>query len=209
MGPRASGQEISKLYLKRWKESRKKEGIFNLNNHTELCQDEQSWQNFLYKHSSMKKLIVGMLFLGTAFAAKAQYGSINSILTRLEERKGLNQNLENVNIDNKKFVFIKDEADHTERDFIVLKGNKATYVEVFDDKATGESNSNVFSGDIVRNKRNIISLRADMLENKKVPVPVAKTLLLTKQDNILYLIDINTRDRWIDEESFSKVKSKK
>lgn len=150
-----------------------------------------------------------MLFLGTAFAAKAQYGSINSILTRLEERKGLNQNLENVNIDNKKFVFIKDEADHTERDFIVLKGNKATYVEVFDDKATGESNSNVFSGDIVRNKRNIISLRADMLENKKVPVPVAKTLLLTKQDNILYLIDINTRDRWIDEESFSKVKSKK
>lgn len=150
-----------------------------------------------------------MLLLGTAFAAKAQYGSINSILNRLEERKGLNQNLETVNIDNKKFVFIKDEADHTERDFIVIKGNKATYVEVFDDKATGESNSNVFSGDIVRNKRNIISLRADVLENKKVPVPVAKTLLLTKQDNILYLIDINTRDRWIDEESFSKAKSKK
>jgi len=150
-----------------------------------------------------------MLFLGTAFAAKAQYGSINSILTRLEERKGLNQNLETVNIDSKKFVFIKDEADHTERDFIVIKGNKATYVEVFDDKASGESSSNVFSGDIVRNKKNIISLRADMLENKKVPVPVAKTLLLTMQDNILYLIDINTRDRWIDEESFSKVKSKK
>jgi hypothetical protein len=157
----------------------------------------------------MKKIIIGMLFLGTAFAAKAQYGSINSILTRLEERKGLNQNLETVNIDSKKFVFIKDEADHTERDFIVIKGNKATYVEVFDDKASGESSSNVFSGDIVRNKKNIISLRADMLENKKVPVPVAKTLLLTMQDNILYLIDINTRDRWIDEESFSKVKSKK
>ncbi len=154
-----------------------------------------------------------MLMLGTAFAAKAQYGSINSILTKLEERKGVNQNLESVNIDNKKFVFIKDEADHTERDFIVIKGNKATYVEVFDDKATGQSSSNVFSGDVVRSKRNIISLRADMLENKKVPGPVAKTLLLTKQDNILYLIDINNKDRWIDEASFSeakrKVKSKK
>lgn len=156
----------------------------------------------------MRKFLVGILFFGATFGLKAQYGSLNDILTRLEERKGVNQNLESVNIDDKKFIFIKDEADHTERDFIVIKGNKATYVEVFDDKATGETSSNVFSGDIVRNKRNIISLRADMLENKKVPVPVTKTLLLTRQDNILYLIDINTKARWIDEESFSKAKAK-
>lgn len=151
----------------------------------------------------MRKLLFGMLFFGATFGLKAQYGSLNDILTRLEERKGINQNLEAVNIDNKKFVFIKDAEDHTERDFIVIKGNKATYVEVFDDKATGESSSNVFTGDIIR-KKNIVSLRADMLENKKVPIPVTKTLLLTKQDNILYLIDVNNKDRWIDEESFSK-----
>lgn len=35
-------------------------------------------------------------------------------------------------------------------------------------------------------------------------MPVTKTLLLTQQDNILYLIDVNTRDRWIDEASYSK-----
>lgn len=138
---------------------------------------------------------------------KAQYGSLNEILNRLEQRKGINQHLENVNIDNKKFVFIKDEADHTERDFIIIKGNNATYVEVFDDKATGESSSNVFTGDIIR-KKNIISLRADMLENKKIPMPVTKTLLLTQQDNILYLIDVNTKDRWIDEASYSTKKAK-
>ncbi|GAA5096109.1 hypothetical protein GCM10023210_29550 [Chryseobacterium ginsengisoli] len=156
----------------------------------------------------MRKFLVGILFFGATFGLKAQYGSLNGILDRLEERKGVNQNLESVNIDNKKFIFIKDEADHTERDFIVIKGNKATYVEVFDDKATGETSSNVFSGDIVRNRKNIISLRADLLENKKVPIPVTKTLLLTRQDNILYLIDVNTKDRWIDEESFSKTKAK-
>lgn len=156
----------------------------------------------------MRKFLIGILFFAATFSLKAQYGSLNDILTRLEERKGINQNLESVNIDNKKFIYIKDEADHTERDFIVIKGNKATYVEVFDDKTTGESSSNVFSGDIIRNKRNIFSLRADMLENQKVPIPVTKTLLLTKQDNILYLIDINTRARWIDEESFSKAKNK-
>lgn len=157
----------------------------------------------------MKKVFIGILFVGMISGVKAQYGSLNAILTKLEERKGVNQNLESVNIDNKKFVFIKDEADHTERDFIVIKGNKATYVEVFDDKATGGSSSNVFSGDIIRSKKNIISLRADMLENKKVPIPVTKTLLLTRQDNILYLIDINTKDRWIDEDSVSKTKQKK
>jgi hypothetical protein len=160
-----------------------------------------------FKHIIMKKTFLGVLLVGAIFTAKAQYGTMDQILTRLEERSGVNQNLESVNIDNKKFVFIKDEADHTERDFIVIKGNKATYVEVFDDKKTGQSSSNVFSGDIIR-KKNIISLRADMLENKKVPIPLTKTLLLTKQDNILYLIDVNTKTRWIDEQAFSKVKTK-
>ncbi|MEJ5102135.1 MULTISPECIES: hypothetical protein [Chryseobacterium] len=150
----------------------------------------------------MRKLLIGILFFGT-LGVKAQYGSLNAILDRLEARRGINQNLEKVDINNKKFVFIKDEADHTERDFIVIKGNSATYVEVFDDKATGESSSNVFTGDIVR-KKNIVSLRADVLEGKKIPMPVTKTLLLTQQDNILYLIDVNTRDRWIDEASYSK-----
>lgn len=152
----------------------------------------------------MRKFFIGILFFGT-LGLNAQYGTLNEILNRLEERKGVNQHLENVNIDNKKFVFIKDAEDHTERDFIVIKGKEATYVEVFDDKATGESSSNVFTGDIIR-KKNIVSLRADKLENKKVPMPVTKTLLLTKQDDILYLIDINTKDRWIDEASYSKKK---
>lgn len=150
----------------------------------------------------MKKLFIGILFLG-ALGLKAQYGSMNEILTILEEKKGINQHLENESIDNKKFVFIKDAEDHTERDFIIIKGKNATYVEVFDDKATGETSSNVFTGDIIR-KKNIISLRANMLENKKVPIPVTKTLLLTKQKDILYLIDVNTKDRWIDEASYSK-----
>ncbi|PQA97212.1 hypothetical protein B0A69_02000 [Chryseobacterium shigense] len=152
----------------------------------------------------MRKIFIGILFFGT-LSLSAQYGTLNEILNRLEERKGINQHLETENIDNKKFVFIKDAEDHTERDFIVIKGNQATYVEVFDDKATGESSSNVFTGDIVR-KKNIVSLRADKLENKKVPMPVTKTLLLTKQKDILYLIDVNTKDRWIDEASYSKKK---
>ncbi len=137
-------------------------------------------------------------------AIKAQYSSINAILTLLEERKGINQNLKDVNIDDTKFVLIKDFEDHTERSFIVIKGNKATYVEMFDDKKTGETSSNVFSGDIMRTRRNIISLRADQLEGKKIPIAITKTLLMTKQKKILYLVDLNSKERWIEENAINK-----
>ncbi len=155
----------------------------------------------------MKKIFFGILLLLTFQTfVNAQYAVLNEILNRLEERKGINQNLKDVSIDDKKFILVKDFEDHTERNFIVIKGNQATYVEVFDDKSSGESTSNVFSGDVVRSKNNIISLRCDLLEGKKIPIPVTKTFLLTKLNKILYLVDVNTRDRWIDESSFGKSK---
>ena len=153
----------------------------------------------------MNKLFIAFL-LFTFCGMKAQYGTLNSILDLMEERKGINQNLKDISIDDKKFVLVKDFEDHTERNFIVIKGNNATYIEVFDDKQTGESTSNVFSGDVVRSNRNIISVRCNLLEGKKIPVPVTKTFLLTKQKNILYLLDANSKERWIDENSFGKEK---
>ncbi len=138
--------------------------------------------------------------------SKAQYGSLNAILDLLEERQGINQHIENINIDNRKFILVKDFDDHTERNFIVIKGEKVTYVELFDDKKTGKSTSNVFTGDIIRSKKNIVSLRADFLEGKKIPIAITKTLLMTSQKKILYLIDINTKERWIDEAAFPKKK---
>ena len=152
----------------------------------------------------MKKIFFLTLLMINFVAIKAQYSSINAILTLLEERKGINQNLKDVNIDDTKFVLIKDFEDHTERSFIVIKGNKATDVEMFDDKKTGETSSNVFSGDIMRTRRNIISLRADQLEGKKIPIAITKTLLMTKQKKILYLVDLNSKERWIEENAINK-----
>ncbi len=151
----------------------------------------------------MKKLLVLFLFI-SAFSLKAQYGSVNAILDRLEARKGVNNNVKNVNIDDVKFILIQEFDDHTERKFLIIKGKLATYVEVFDDKETGESSSNVFTGDIVRSEDQIVSLRADQLEGKKIPIAVTKTFLMTKQKKILYLIDINTTERWIEESAINK-----
>lgn len=152
----------------------------------------------------MKKILIASLILMSISAMKAQYGSLNAILTELEARKGINQTLKNVSIDDTKFVLIKDFEDHTERSFIVIKGNQATYVEMFDDKKTGETSSNVFSGDILRTKHNVISLRADLLEGKKIAIPITKTLLMTKQKKVLYLIDINSKERWIEENAVNQ-----
>lgn len=154
----------------------------------------------------MKKLLFTTLLLVAAIGIKAQYGTINAILERLEEKKGINQNLKNESIDDRKFVLVEDFEDHTERKFIIIKGNNATFVEMFDDKATGKSSSNVFSGDVVRTQHNILSFRFDQLEGQKIAMPITKTLLMTKQKKILYLVDVNTQARWIDEVSFASNK---
>lgn len=152
----------------------------------------------------MKKIsFVFLLFIST-FGLKAQYGTINAILDRLEEKRGMNKNVTHVSIDDSKFILIKDFEDHVERNFIIFKGNNATYVEVFDDKKTGETTANVFTGDVVRSKHQIISLRADLLEGKKIPIAITKTFLLTEQKNILYLIDVNSKERWIEESAINK-----
>ena len=152
----------------------------------------------------MNKLILLIPFFASSLALKAQYGTLNAILDRLEEKRGVNKDLKDVNIDDIKFVLIKDFDDHTERNFVIIKGNKATYVEMFDDKQTGETSSNVFSGDIVRSRHNIISLRADQLENQKIALPITRTFLMTKQKKVLYLIDVNNKERWIEESAFNK-----
>ncbi len=152
----------------------------------------------------MNKLILLIAFFTSSLALKAQYGTLNAILDRLEEKRGVNKDLKDVNIDDIKFVLIKDFDDHTERNFVIIKGNKATYVEMFDDKQTGETSSNVFSGDIVRSRHNIISLRADQLENQKIALPITRTFLMTKQKKVLYLIDVNNKERWIEESAFNK-----
>ncbi|WKS94830.1 hypothetical protein [Riemerella columbina] len=153
----------------------------------------------------MKKIILTLLVGLSLSAAQAQnFGKINEILDRLEQRKGFNQNLGDVDLNGKKFIAIKDFEDHTERQFIIFNQNKVNYIEVFDDKKTQKTTSNVFSGDMMRTKKNVISIRADLLEGEKIPIPITKTLWLNKEKNILYLIDINTKERWIDQTALNK-----
>ena len=151
----------------------------------------------------MKKVFFTVLLSILGANLSAQFGHIDAALTKLQERAG-NKDLGHISLDNRKFVLVKDFNDHTERNFVIINGKMATYVEMFDDKQTGESTSNVFTGDIVRSQSNIISLRADKLENQKIGLPLVKNFLLTQHKKVLILIDVNTKDRWIEENALTK-----
>lgn len=161
------------------------------------------WLNEIKKHR-MKKILFGAIFLAASIGIKAQYSTINAILDRLEEKRGIAQDLKNVSLEDKKFIFIKEFDDHTERNVLSIKGNSATYIEMFDDKKTGETSSNVFTGDVVRTRMNMLSFRFDKLEGQKIVMPITKTMMLTMQKKIIYLIDANNKDRWIDESALTR-----
>ncbi|MCW0487369.1 hypothetical protein OKE78_00785 [Riemerella anatipestifer] len=157
----------------------------------------------------MMKKIIALGFVIASFGIKAQnFGTLNTILDRLEERRGFNQDLSGVSLDGKKFVSIKDFEDRTEREFIVFTNDKVNYIELLDAKSDNKTSSKVYDGDFIR-KKNIVSIRADKLEGKKIPIAVTKTLMLNREKEILYLIDINTKQRWIDEQSITKQPVKK
>ncbi len=151
-----------------------------------------------YKSSGIFRLSVAAALL-FAVSVQAQFATMNKILDRTAERRKANKDLSKITVDGKRFVLIKDFADHTERNFISITGDQLTFVEVFDDKQTGQSSSNVFSGDIVRTTHNMISLRADKLEGERIGLPLTKTLQLVVRDKELYLKDIHTGEYWTED----------
>lgn len=150
-----------------------------------------------YSFRNMKK-IFSVLFVLMITITNAQYAKINQILDELEARKGINQNLKKVDINNRQFMLIRDFEDHTERLFIKIKDNTATYIEVFDDKSTGNSTSNIFTGEFIRTNKNIISFRFDNLEGDKINVPLVINLLLTKRKDTIYLLNTLNKERWVE-----------
>ncbi len=145
----------------------------------------------------MKKIFFCFLCLSLGYSKAQSYTSINDLLDRVEREEKINNNTELYSIAGKKFVLIKDTPDKTQRYIVELKEDTSTLIEIEDDKNTGESVSKIYSGDVLR-KRDIVSIRADKLEGKKIGMPVVYTFVLNFRKNIWYLTDANTGERWIE-----------
>lgn len=152
--------------------------------------------------------IIVLLLLSFSISAKAQYGTLLRTLERIEKRRGALQKPISIDFNNKKFVFISDGQDHTKRNILSFNGEQCTLIEVLDDKKTGKSTSEIFVGDYIKTNKNILSIRLHTQEKEKLSIPITKNFLLNQQEDIYYLIEVNTQYRWIDEFAIQKHREK-
>ena len=78
----------------------------------------------------MRKPLAFLFILLASLSAQAQSSRLDELLSILEAKKGLRIAKTDVDISDKKFILIKDFDEYTERNFIILKGNLVTMVEV-------------------------------------------------------------------------------
>ena len=154
----------------------------------------------------MKKLLIlffGGLFL---FVNAQSYRELNKLLYRLEQENKINHDSEmHYDLDGKKFLYVKDYENETERWVLEIKNDEAQLIELIDDKGTGKTISQIYTGDVIR-KKHVVSLRFDQLEGQRLGTPLTFLHHITYQGGVWYLIDVNAGNRWIDIDDLGKKK---
>ena len=146
----------------------------------------------------MKKAILFLSLITSIFYYSQSFSTLDKILEKLEAKEKTLRDASHYDMKDKKFIIIEDFNDHSERHILQFNAdNSILLTEVIDDKSTGKTSSNIFTGDYIR-KKNAVSIRADQLEGKKIPIPVTYNLYIMNANNIWYLKDINTNKRWIE-----------
>jgi hypothetical protein len=154
----------------------------------------------------MKKLVLFLSLTSSVYFYSQNFSAINDLLEKIESKHKKMKDSSGYTINNKKFVLVEDFEDHSERHILEFKSdNSITLIELIDDKASGQTYSNIFSGDFIR-KRNAISIRANYLEGKQIATPIVYSLYLMNANDIWYLKDINTSKRWIENNNLLKKK---
>ncbi len=154
----------------------------------------------------MKRALFLLSILTSVTFYSQNFGAINEILEKIEKKHKKMTDASDYSINNKKFVLIEEFSDHSERHILEFgTDNKVTLIELIDDKATGQTYSNIFSGDFIR-KRNAISVRANYLEGKQIASPIIYSLYLMNANSMWYLKDINNSKRWIENNKLIKKK---
>ncbi|MNK15406.1 hypothetical protein D3C87_335440 [compost metagenome] len=154
----------------------------------------------------MKKSLLFLSLISSVYFYSQDFSGINKILEKIEQKGKKMKDASNYDLKGKKFVMVEDFEDHAERHILEFNADGTlTMIELIDDKSSGESFSNIFTGDYIR-KRNAISVRANFLEGKKIAMPISINLYLMNASDIWYLKDINNSKRWIENNNLVKKK---
>lgn len=155
----------------------------------------------------MKKYIVLLLML--PLGARAQFSSLVGAIERLEQRHGILEAPITADLSQRKFILIKENGEKIDRQTLVLSGETATLAQVTETKGSAELVSQVYQGDFIKTRKNVLSLRFSVLDGKTMPLPLTKTLMVSQQDDMLYLFDPISKERWLDAEALKNKPKKK
>ncbi|VDH02622.1 hypothetical protein [Bergeyella zoohelcum] len=152
----------------------------------------------------MKKIFFVLIF-GLSLGAKAQYGTLLRTLERLEKRRGLVQSPIDIQWDGRKFIHIQVSPEGiVEKKILSFDKDKVTLMEVYDDEKNGKITTNLFHGDFVFTRKNILNVRMTYMEKKQMSIPQSLTFLLNQQDDVYYLIESVSKQKWIDQEAITR-----
>jgi len=154
----------------------------------------------------MKKTILFLSLISSVYFYSQDFSGINKILEKIEEKGKKMKDATNYDLKGKKFVLVEDFEDHAERHVLEFNTDGTlTLIELIDDKSSGQSFSNIFTGDYIR-KKNAVSVRANFLEGKQIAMPLVYSLYIMNASDIWYLKDINNSKRWIENNNLIKKK---
>lgn len=144
----------------------------------------------------MRNLTTSLLLIAWVGTIHAQrYGVINAKLDKILEERAIEKEIISADLTGKKFISVKTDNSVTIRKIIQFEGNnKITVIEVID-STNNNNSSKIYTGDMVKNNNNI-SVRADKLEGKTIPLAYTVNFILQKKQDRLYLLNINNNERW-------------
>lgn len=151
----------------------------------------------------MKKIICLLTIISfSLFHAQEKrtrnYNDINNRIEELLEKRELDRKVINVNIEGKTFALLQNSETSVHKTIIhFLPQNKIDIIDFLDNSANKSNPSQYYNGDFIKND-NFISVRADILEGKKIGLPLTYNFVLQERDGVLYLLNLNTNEKWME-----------
>lgn len=145
----------------------------------------------------MKKNVSLLLILISTGLFNAQsFAEVNDRINKLSKKGNWESGIIEDNLTGKKFSLEKNDNILNSKKIIEFEpNNNITIIEMEEDKKNAKNISSIYSGDIMKNE-NVISVRADKLEGKKIAFPLVYNFILQKRNGILYLHNVNNGEKW-------------
>lgn len=157
----------------------------------------------------MKKIIVltAIISLSFTYAQEKKSRNYDEIIATLDQKiqdKESNSNFSHLNLEGKTFVLVKTTENLVKKDVVNFTADhKLSIVEFTKNLTDNTQFTKFYEGDYIK-RDTIISVRADVLEGKKIGVPLTYNFMLKERDLEIFLVNLNNNEKWLEAASIEK-----